>query len=278
MMRLGGPVEGYSSPEEWVKRLKEKGYSAALCPVGPDNGEDVEKDYAAAAAEAGIVIAEAGAWCNPISPDEEERTNSLEKCRQMLALADRIGARCCVNVAGSRGTRWAGPDPRNLTDETFDMIVECVRSIIDEVGPTRSFYSLETMPWMYPDSAESYAWLIEAVDRKQFAVHFDPVNLICSPQRYFANGELVRDFIARLGPQIRSVHAKDVLMSGGLTTHIDEVRPGKGTLDYAVLLKEVDKLHPDTPVMLEHLPSQEEYDFAAEYIRSVAAKEDLAFV
>ena len=42
-------------------------------------------------------------------------------------------------------------------------------------------------------------------DRPAAAVHFDPVNLVCSPQRLFANGELIREFIARLGPLIRSV-------------------------------------------------------------------------
>ena len=102
-MRFGGPVEGFSSPEEWLAKLKELGYSAAYCPVGPDEGEDVEKDYGRAASEAGIVIAETGAWCNPISPDEEERATALERCKQMLALADRMGARCCANVSGSRG-------------------------------------------------------------------------------------------------------------------------------------------------------------------------------
>ncbi|MCM8756987.1 MAG: hypothetical protein NC823_00715 [Candidatus Omnitrophica bacterium] len=60
----------------------------------------------------------------------------------------------------------------------FDLIVEVVRQIIDAVKPVRSYYTLETMPWMYPDSAESYQSLLQAVDRKAFAVHFNPVNLL----------------------------------------------------------------------------------------------------
>jgi len=46
--------------------------------------------------------------------------------------------------------------------------------IIDAVQPTRTFYTLETMPWMYPDSPQSYLRLLQAVDRRQFAVHFAP--------------------------------------------------------------------------------------------------------
>ena len=63
------------------------------------------------------------------------------------------------------------------------MIVQTVREIIDAVKPVRTFYTLETMPWMYPDSAHSYLELIRAIDRERFAVHLDVVNLVCSPQR-----------------------------------------------------------------------------------------------
>jgi hypothetical protein len=80
------------------------------------------------------------------------------------------------------------------------------------------------MPWMYPDSAENYLRLIHAIDRKRFAVHFDPVNLVNSPQRYYASGDLIRDFTHKLGPRIRSCHAKDIALSGRMTVHLDETR------------------------------------------------------
>ncbi len=270
-MRLGGPTFGdFSDPEKWITVLQASGYSAAYCPVTADAGDDVIRACTEAARKADIVIAEVGAWSNPLSPNEDERRSALEKCRTHLALADRIGALCCVNISGSRGEQWDGPHPLNLTDETFGTIVELVRGIIDDVKPTRTFYTLETMPWMYPDSVESYLRLIEAIDRPRFAVHFDPVNLICSPQRYYTNGGLIRDFAQKLGPHIKSCHAKDVLLRPGFITHLDEVRPGLGGLDYGAFLRELGKLGSDIPVMLEHLATEDEYNSAAEYVRSVA--------
>lgn len=127
------------------------------------------------------------------------------------------------------------------------------------------------MPWSYPDSTESYRRLLEAVDRDRFGVHFDPVNLVCSPQRYFDNAELVRSFVDELGAHIRSCHLKDVDLSEGLTVHLDEVRPGTGGLDYRVLLTALDGLEQDVPLMLEHLETAQEYERAAEYVRTVAA-------
>jgi pyruvate/2-oxoglutarate/acetoin dehydrogenase E1 component len=164
-----------------------------------------------------------------------------------MEAADRIGARCCVNIAGSRGEKWDGPSALDLTDDTFDMIVELVRGIIDAAKPTRTYYTIEGMPWMYPDSPESYLRLIEAVDRERLAVHLDPANWISSPQRFFGNADLIRESFAKLGKHVRSCHAKDIALGQKLTTHLDEVRPGKGGLDYAAFLRELAKLPPNTP-------------------------------
>ena len=270
-MRLGGPIfTKPTNPSEWVAAVRAKGYRAAYCPVSDSADDATIRDYAQAARDADIVIAEVGAWSNPLSDDEDTRKAALEKCRRGLHLADRIGALCCVNIAGSRGPIWDGPDPANLTPETFDRIVASVQEIIDAVQPERAFYTLETMPWMYPDSPESYRDLLRAIDRPRSAVHLDPVNLICSPQRYFANADLMRECFALLGPSIVGCHAKDITLSPTLTTHLDEVRPGLGGLDYRVLLQEMAKLPPDTPLMLEHLPTEEEYTRAAAFVRRIA--------
>ncbi|HUT31549.1 MAG TPA: TIM barrel protein [Sedimentisphaerales bacterium] len=277
-LRLGGPIpEKSDGPDAWVRLVRSLGYRAAYCPVGPGEKDDVVAAYADAARRADIVIAEVGAWSNPISPDEKTRREALAKCRERLALADRIAARCCVNISGSRDPqRWDGPNPDNLTEDTFDMIVETTRAIIDDVKPARTCFTLETMPWAYPDSADAYLRLIKAIDRRQFAVHFDPVNLVTSPQRYFANARLIREFFEKLGPLIKSCHAKDILLQPRLTTHLDEVRPGLGGLDYAEFLGQLIKF-PDTPLMLEHLKGTEEYRLAADHIRSVAKKVGLSF-
>ncbi len=277
-MRLGAPVFGeVGSADQWVAALKAKGYSATFFPIDMSAGEATVKEYVRAAESAGIVIAEVGAWSNPISPNEDTRRTALAQCIRQLALAELVGARCCVNIAGSRHPeQWDAPHADNFSEATFDLIVETVRSILDAVKPTRTYYSLETMPWAPPDSADSYVSLIRAIDRGRFAVHLDPVNLVCSPQRYYATGALLRECFEKLGPHIRSCHAKDIVLRTTLTTHLDEVRPGLGGLDYGTFVREAEKLGPDTVLMLEHLPNEEEYDQAAQYIRSVAAREGVA--
>lgn len=270
-MRLGGKVTPVqSTPEGWVAAVKAKGYRAAYCPVGLEADAATIAAYRDAAAAADIMIAEVGAWSNPISTYPALQQAALEKCIASLRLADSIGARCCVNIAGSRGARWDGPHPDNLSNDTFTLIVSTVQQIIDAVQPTQTVYALETMPWIFPDSTESYARLVEAIDRPAFGVHFDPVNIVNSPARYFYNADLIREFVAVLGPLIRGVHVKDILLQESLTMHLDEVQPGQGGLALDVLLAELSALDADLPLMLEHLPDDAAYDAAAAHVRQVA--------
>ncbi|SEM56687.1 sugar phosphate isomerase/epimerase [Paenibacillus sp. OV219] len=269
-MRLGGPIlhGGKLDPEQWVRAHAERRYSAAYLPDF-DNAALIQ-DYVREASKANLFIAEVGAWSNPLSADPETRERAIRFCKKKLEAAELAGARCCVNISGSRGAQWDGHDPANLTDDTFTLIVDTVRAIIDHVQPERTYYALEMMQWMYPDSVESYVRLIEAIDRRAFAVHLDPVNLIASPQLYYGNSALIEHCFTKLGPHIRSCHAKDITMSQQMTVHLDETRPGLGGLDYAQYVRQLGKLHPDMPLMLEHLESETEYQLAASYIRSVA--------
>ncbi|HPT31106.1 MAG TPA: TIM barrel protein [Prolixibacteraceae bacterium] len=269
VVRLGGPVYGkYNSPEEWIQLLRKAGYKAAYCPVEPGAGAEVIRAYREAAEKNNITIAEVGAWSNPLSANSEEAGKAFKKCTDALALAEEINARCAVNISGSRNpAEWDGPDPLNLTRETFDLIVETTRKIIDTVKPSRTFFTLEMMPWMYPDSTQSCLDLMKAIGRKQFAVHLDPVNMVLSPSIYYNTGDLIRDAFKKLGPHIRSVHAKDILIRvTAPQVQFDEVIPGNGILDYPVLLKEIAKI-PEIPLMIEHLNTAEDYKQAAGYIR-----------
>jgi sugar phosphate isomerase/epimerase len=275
---LGGPVFGkYGDPGEWVRLVREAGYRAAYSPIDITTGSDERQSYRKAAKDAGLIISEVGVWNNPLSTDEDQRKSAVEKCITSLQLADDIGANCCVNISGSRNEKyWAGPHEDNLTNDTFNLIVETTRKIIDAVKPVSTWFTLEAMPWAFPYSPESYLRLIKAIDRERFAVHLDTVNMVVSPETYFYNGKLIRECFTKLGPHIRSCHAKDIILREDIyTPHLDELRPGLGKLDYRVFLTELSKLD-GVPLMMEHLNNAEEYSLAAGYIRSVAKMLNLA--
>jgi len=277
-MRLTIPIhEKFDDADAWAAAHRRVGYGAAYCYLNPDIADSVANDYVAAARRHDVVIAEVGAWSNPLDTDPVKAAEALEKCRLQLDLAERVGALCCVNIAGSCSpSKWDGPHADNFLPATFDRIVETVRSVIDAVKPRRTFYTLETMPWIFPSSPDEYLTLIRAIDRPAFGVHLDPVNMINCPERAQQSGAFLRECFAKLGPYIKSCHAKDIVLRDGFMVHLDECRPGTGVLDYATFLREANKLDPDLPICLEHL-SDNEYPIAAEHLRSVAAANGLTF-
>ncbi len=245
------------------------GYTAALCP--PSEIVDVHRIRAIRQAfeEAGVMIAEVGAWRNVMTPDETQRRENLQYVIERMALADEVGACCCVNVAGSRdGATRSGPHRDNLSQAFFDATVENCRRIIDAVRPVRSFFAIEMKGWSVPDGPDSYLNLIRAVDRPAFAVHLDPINAVNCPLRYYHNGAFIDECFRKLGRWIKSCHAKDLLWVDGRALHFEEAIPGRGGIDFRRYLRHVTAA--SVPLIIEHLDGPTAYAEAWEYLTSLA--------
>jgi len=91
-IRLGGPVfKDFDDPLKWIKAHKNWGYSAAYCPVDANADDVLIREYKKVANDHNLIIAEVGAWSNPISPDDDQRNSAFEHCCKQLELADKIG-------------------------------------------------------------------------------------------------------------------------------------------------------------------------------------------
>ena len=149
---------------------------------------------------------------------------------------------------------WGKANPENLSEKSFIETVKIVQGIIDRVKPATAKLVMETESYLFPDGPEEYLRIINAVDRKEFAVHFDPVNIIASPRRYYFNGQFIKKCLALLGQYVVSCQAKDLNMAPIYpTVRIDATFIGNGVLDYDTYLKEICKLRPAPTLMIEHL-------------------------
>lgn len=279
-IRLGGPVSGAKpqDPEELALAHRALGYRAAYCPSISIKDSDRIRATREAFARHDVAIAEVGRWCNLMDQDAEKRRQNFQVVTDGLALAEAIGARCCVDIAGSfNKTIWYGPNPENLSSKFFDAAVENARKIIDAVKPTRTKFCYEMMGWAFPDSPESCVKLVKAVDRPAFGVHLDPCNLINSPAKFYRNRDLLNECFDKLGKWIVSCHAKDLAWEVEMNVHFREVVPGRGELDYATFLRRLAELPQNPPLMIEHLAKQEEYAEAAKHIVEVGRTAGVSF-
>ncbi|MBR5743069.1 MAG: sugar phosphate isomerase/epimerase, partial [Clostridia bacterium] len=147
-MRLGISFAlPHSSPEEWADKNLALGLRAVVFPVDHTAPDALIDRYAAACRDRDLVIAEVGAWKNLLAPDPAARKANYAYVLNQLILADRVGARCCVDISGALGEVWDGGYPGNYLPETFDLVVETVRSLIRDSGITKTAFTLEPMPW-----------------------------------------------------------------------------------------------------------------------------------
>jgi sugar phosphate isomerase/epimerase len=267
-IRLGGPIFLKSDdPKEQAKEHRRLGYSAAYCPAASLTDTNRIRAIRDAFLAEDVVISEVGAWKNMLDPNSQTRAENQKYVTERLALAEAVGARCCVDIAGSYNAKvWYGPDARNLSREFFDATVENCRKVIDAVKPARAKFTVEMMGWSLPDGPDAYLKLISAVDRKAFAVHLDVCNVINSPQRFYNNAEVIRECFAKLGKWIVSCHAKDLEWVTELNVHFLEVIPGRGAIDYRTYLTELAQCPVEAPLMLEHLKTADEYEEGKQYI------------
>lgn len=278
-IRLGAPIFLKSEdPAELAREHRRLGYSAAYVPNAKASDTARCKAIETAFREADVVLAEVGAWKNMLAVDAAERKENFDYVVERMALAEAVGARCCVTIAGSYNPKvWYGPHPKNFSFEFFDETVENCRKIIDTVKPTRSKFAIEMMGWSIPSGYEEYHRLVQAVDRPAFGVHIDICNGINSVERYYNNAAFTRACFRTLGKWVVSCHAKDLSWLPEMNLHFVEVVPGRGDLDYRPYLTGISQLPQQPPLMLEHLKTAEEYTEGAEYIRKVAGGLGLPF-
>ncbi|MBP5415655.1 MAG: sugar phosphate isomerase/epimerase [Lachnospiraceae bacterium] len=259
-MRLGtsSPLK-HDSANQWASNQIKIGCASVVFPVQSNEPEEKIIEYKKAADKAGLMIAEVGIWCNALSPDYDERRKNMDYCVKQLRMADKIGAKCCVNVAGAFGKRWDGAYKENFTKEARNEIIKMIREIIDRAEIKNTYFALEPMPWMIPTGPIDYLRLIDEVERDRFAVHMDVINMVNSIDRYFNPKDLVDECADLLGDRIKSCHIKDIHLCEEYTTMLRECAPGCGEFPIRYYVEKMNEINPDMPMILEHLSTDEDY-------------------
>ncbi len=269
-MRLGiNFTPHHTSPEEWADILATKGYRASCFPVNHKAPVSLIDRYVKAAADRDIRIAEVGVWNTPFSTDPEAAKNNRAYCLEQLRLAEYVKADCCVNVSGSVGERWDFVYKENFTPEMYEKNVEFVRWLLDTVKPKNTTYSLEPMPWMLPSSVGEYRCFIDDIGSPACKVHMDIFNFVNNPYLYVHQEQLMDEAFDILGKDIVSCHIKDIKMDFGATVAIHEAHIGEGVWNQRYYLDKINALHPDMPVLIEHLGNIDDYDKALAYLKAL---------
>ena len=181
------------------------------------------------------------------SPDKQIREEGIEATRNCIHDAQAIGADCvAVHWRTGGAEDW-------WSKQCWDLLVEGSKILAEDAEKHEvdlAFHSYKLCPW---DTPERHRRLADEVGSPRIKVMLDPFNML--DHRTVNN---TTDFINHtfdlLGDLIVGAHAKDAILD---PTHwvvkIDEVPPGKGTMDYETYLRRISELDPKTVLTIEHL-------------------------
>lgn len=279
-LTLGGQGEGGArSIGETVRALREQGLTSSVTRMEfwEKASEATISELRAAMKEYDFEIFEVGGYRNLLHTEESARQENLKYLARCLEVADRIGCRMVGTITGSRnpeGNKWAdnyAVHPDNWTLETWKLTVSGIKQILKDTAGVKAVLGMEAQVTTNLDGPIAHRNLIEDVGDPRCKVNLDPTNMI-HLHNHFHTTELINQCFDLLGEEIYGAHAKDSYVQPHTqTVYIQEVCPGRGSMDYETYLVRLSRMKWPRALLPEHIPN-DQYPEAYAYLRKVAAK------
>lgn len=156
-------------------------------------------------------------------PDPAERARQVERQKQAIDLAVRIGARYCRTLSGQR-------HPGMSREEGIARAVECIARSLEHAEKRQVVLCFENHykvgDWLYPEFAQPEDVFLEILSRIEspfFGVQYDPSNAVVGGFDPVA-------FLEKIKHRVVTMHASDRYLVPGTT--LDEIREADGTVGY----------------------------------------------
>ncbi len=271
----GGDIAGM------VARVRSAGYTAANAHTsqGRRNGwlDAPESDIVElkrVLAEYDVDFYDIMVWTNLIHPDVAVREKNIRYVVEAFEAAERCGVRSITGITGSMAPgdygMYTRMHPDNFTREAWKRSVESIRRILGDTAGFSVVWGMEQCITTAVNSPEATRQIIEDVADPRCKCVLDVTNMICL-QTYYRSAELIDQVFDLVGEDIVGCHAKDFLLNDRMLVDMVELPPGKGILDYELLLARMSRLSWPRTLMLEHF-APEAYPPAKHYIEETARR------
>ncbi len=190
-----------------------------------------------------------------LSPDESIRKSGVEGARDLVRLAAKMGVKesgVRPTSLNPRGDWW--PHPDNYKPETQDRLVKSLVEILETAEDLGIDVVLETHVTTTLNTAENIRKVIERTGSKRLKINLDPCNFVGDLQIACNPAPMIHHIFDILEEYIATVHLKDYYTEDRFTVHIAETVIGTGMMDFETILNRVNKVKPDSYVVIEHLP------------------------
>jgi sugar phosphate isomerase/epimerase len=180
-------------------------------------------------------------------------------------------------ISGSRnpeGNQWAdnyAVHPDNWTLETWKLTVSGVKQILKDTSGLKAVLGMEAQVTTNLDGPVALRNFLDDVGDPRCKINLDPTNMV-HLSNHFHTTELLNQCFDLLGEEIMGCHAKDsYVLPHSQTVHLQEVCPGRGSLDYETYLVRLSRMKWPRSLLPEHFPT-DQFPEAYAFMRTTAAK------
>ena len=256
----------WNSPD--LDYFTRNGFRAAMFGLG---GIDSTKasQIGGAFRDAGVLIAEGGAYVNLTSEDPTHRRSQIENLIEFYRIAPALGARCVATTAGSCDPRGHNhPHPDNWSSEGWKRVVDAITTVLDTVPANGVSFCIEAWPVTTISHPKDVRRLLDEVGDERLSVLFDPANFI-TRENYYRTGDIVKECLDLFADRIACCHLKDVRWE---RLSMLEVVVGTGNFDIAAFLEAIKPIGKGMPILFEHLFEESEYQGCRDYVLEMSEK------
>lgn len=258
-----------------ARRVASLGFRGISLPFDPRWSTAQLIEMRAALDSHGVETVELACHCNFLTPLEEtNRTNFALLARAMEA-GEILNCDHVVTHAGSRHpdpNQPLAPHPDNWADATWDLLVNRVWALLDEVEDLGVRLCFEPHPATTLNTLDSLAGLMADVATVRVRVALDPA-AIFTPEAAAEPKRALAEIFSTLADTIAITRATDVrLVQAGDEPLAEPAALGEGVLDYPTYLRLVNTLELDTPVIVPTQASDAAYRRAYDFLAAAAAR------
>ena len=220
--------------------------------------------------DASLPVVAISAYTNLLSPDRKKRAENFAYVKELLKFARDLGTPYVISETGTYNTEsdWVWDD-QNGSETAFAEICAVIKELAVYAYEHDAVFLVENYVNNIIGSVEQVLRLFAAVDHPGLGLLMDPTNYFTGQNIGSMDEELNRIFDA-LGDRIKIAHAKDCKLAADTAEKHADIdaseshtfrgagdvelpAAGLGTLNYELYLKRLSKLHPNIPIVIEHL-------------------------
>lgn len=196
-----------------------------------------------------------------------------EKFKRHLSHAAMLRAHCAGFAMKPEGAHPFDPvTEKNWDRDTWLRCMDRVADLLQIAREQGAVVAAHPHLLTPLNSIERFRELLGSFDSTHLKALLDPVNLT-HPADVFDTAQVINDLFDALHGHIAAIHTKDILLTrgtGGLL-QLEETVPGRGVLDYRVLLRRASVLAPEVTLQVEHFEGEDIVE-GQDFISAVAAE------